>query len=92
VIAPEAVPHGELVREFFAVRKAELAGFHVEQCADGTAYFFYRGKIRGKSGADSAPRGLIVVESTGEIRPIREIGSWERKKLRHMLKRYRTRK
>lgn len=85
----DAIPHAGAVAEFFKARNAVLVGFYIENCPDGTVYYFYRGKIRGKSGDSSAPRGLIVVEASGEVRPMREIGSWERKKLRHTLKKFR---
>lgn len=77
------------IRAYFKAHKAELVGHHTFICDDGAAYHFYRGKIHGKSGDKSAPRALIVVESDGTVRPIQELGSYARKKLRVCLKKHR---
>lgn len=76
----------EVRLHFKAVHGAELVGNHQFVCEDGSVYYFYRGKVKGKSGNKSAPRALIVVEAGGTVRPIQELGSHSRKKLRAFLK------
>ena len=86
------IPFEDEVRAFFSQKKADLVGHSSYVCKDGSIYNFYRGKIQGKTGENSAPRALIVVEVSGSRRPIQEINSYGRKKLRVALEKHSQKK
>jgi MoaA/NifB/PqqE/SkfB family radical SAM enzyme len=78
----------EVAEEFLAKTKAKVVGHHAHTAQDGTVYHFYRGKIADKDGEKSAPRVLVVVEPNGNVRPAQPLGSYDRKKLRHFLRKH----
>jgi hypothetical protein len=67
---------------------AIASDYYAKTCKDGTVYVFFRGKIKGKEGDKSAPRAFMVVSPTGEVNPMREIGSYQRKKLARFLRKF----
>jgi len=91
VTRPRVTTKGEVLAiasDYFSALNADVVGYYAKTCKDGTVYVFFRGKIKGKEGDKSAPRAFMVVSPTGEVNPMREIGSYQRKKLARFLRKF----
>lgn len=86
VTTKEQVLH--IADAYFAALNAVVVGWYAKTCKDGTVYLFFRGKIKGAQGDKSAPRAYMVIEPSGQVNPMREIGSYQRKKLARFLRRF----